>query len=168
VQNRQVGVQAPMRTLFVLLVAAAALTACSPRKIPGTTIDDTSETRAVLQLFSEYRKAVEARDAKAVLGLCDESFSDDGGSANPDDDLTYASLSAELASRFSRVQDVRLEMSIRKIELDDETNVARVTYSYTLNFRMPGYSGRTQSETDLKQMTLLRVGKDRWKIVSGI
>lgn len=157
-----------MRSFLVLLVAAAALTACAPRKIPGTDIDDTSDTRAVMALFSEYRKAVEARDTKAIVNLCDESFSDDGGSANPDDDLTYGSLAQELSARFARVQDVRLEMNVRKIEVNDELNMARVTYSYTLNFRMPKYSSRLQSETDLKQMTLLRVGKEQWKIVSGI
>jgi hypothetical protein len=157
-----------MRTYLVLLVATAELTACAPRKIPGTDIDDTADTRAVMALFSEYRKAVESRNAKAIVELCDESFSDDGGSADPEDDLTYGSLEQQLNARFARVQDVRLEMSIRKIEVDDELNMARVTYSYTLNFRMPQYSARTQSETDIKQMTLVRVGKEQWKIVSGI
>lgn len=157
-----------MRSFFVLLVAAAALTACAAHKIPGTDIDDTSDTRAVMALFGEYRRAVEARDAQAIVNLCDESFSDDGGSANPDDDLTYASLLDALNARFARVQDVRLEMNVRRIELSDDGNRARVTYSYTLNFRMPKYTARTQSETDLKQMTLVRVGKEQWKIVSGI
>jgi hypothetical protein len=157
-----------MRSFLVLLVATAALIACAPRKIPGTDIDDTADTRAVMALFSKYRKAVESRNAKAIVELCDESFSDDGGSADPDDDLTYGSLEQQLNARFARVQDVRLEMSIRKIEVDDELNMARVTYSYTLNFRMPQYSARTQSETDIKQMTLVRVGKEQWKIVSGI
>ena len=35
-------------------------------------------TRAVMALFQEYRRAVEGRDAKAVISLCDESFTDDG------------------------------------------------------------------------------------------
>lgn len=158
-----------MRSSFVvLLVAAAALSACSPKKIPGTDIDDTSETRAVMGILSEYRKAVEARDAKGVISLCDESFSDDGGSANPEDDLVFSNLDQDLSARFARVQDVRLEMNVRKIELSEDERGARVTYSYTLNFRMPQYTARTQSETDLKQMTLIRVDEKTWKITSGI
>lgn len=156
-----------MRYAFIL-VAVVALSACAPRKIPGTNIDDTSETRAIVTLFTDYRKAVEHGDADAVVALCDESFSDDGGSAAPDDDLTWSTLRDALTQRFSHVRDVRLEMSIRRIEFVDDTDYARVTYSYTLSFRMPEFSSRTQSETDLKQMTLLRTGKDAWKIVSGI
>jgi hypothetical protein len=33
---------------------------------------------------------------------------------------------------------------------------------------MPDYSGRTQSENDIKQMLLKRVGEQEWKITSGI
>lgn len=159
-----------MRPSLVVLIAAVAALAsgCMPKKIPGTEIDDTSETREVMALFGEYRKAVEARDADAVIHLCDESFSDDGGSANPDDDLVYSSLAQELPARFSRVQDVRLEMSIRRIELNDDKTQARVTYGYTLTFRMPKLTNRAQSESDLKQMTLVRVGEKAWKITSGI
>ncbi|MEW5741063.1 MAG: DUF4440 domain-containing protein [Myxococcota bacterium] len=158
----------PLVTLTFSALSLLALSACMPKKIPGTDIDDNDDTRAVMAVFQEYRKAVEARDAHGVVTLCDESFTDDGGSANPDDDLVYSSLAKELPERFARVQDVRLEMAIRKIELSEDTSAARVTYSYTLTFRMPKYSSRAQSETDLKQMTLKRVGEKMWKITSGI
>ncbi|MCC6332479.1 MAG: DUF4440 domain-containing protein [Myxococcales bacterium] len=160
-----------LRTSATLALAAAwllGLTGCAPKKIPGTEIDDNDDTRAVMALFQEYRRAVEARDAQAVVRLCDESFSDDAGSASPEDDLVFASLSEELPARFSRVQDVRLEMAIRKIEISEDASAARVTYSYTLTFRMPKYSSRGQSETDLKQMTLKRGPDKMWKITSGI
>jgi uncharacterized membrane protein YheB (UPF0754 family) len=152
----------------VAVALALGLSGCMPKKIPGTEIDDTSDTRAVMALFQEYRKAVEGRDAKTIIGLCDESFSDDGGSADPDDDMVYSSLAKDLPERFARVQDVRLEMSIRKIELNEDATIARVTYSYTLTFRMPKYTSRGQSETDLKQMTLRRIDEKTWKITSGI
>jgi ketosteroid isomerase-like protein len=155
-------------TSTVIALALSGLTGCVAKKIPGTDIDDNDDTRAVLALFQEYKKAVEARDAQAVMRLCDESFSDDGGSASPDDDLVYSTLAKELPARFSHVQDVRLEMAIRKIEVSEDANVARVTYSYTLTFRMPRFTSRAQSETDIKQMTLKKVGEKAWKITSGI
>ncbi|MBI5478342.1 MAG: DUF4440 domain-containing protein [Deltaproteobacteria bacterium] len=156
-----------MRFLVLMAVALAA-SACAARKIPGTEIDDTSETRAILDVVSKYRRAVESRDAQALIDLADESFRDDGGSADPDDDLDFKSLFTALPGRFQKLDEVKLDVAVRRIELDGDGRVARVTYSYTMSFRMPQLSERTQSETDIKQMALKRVGERDWKIVSGI
>ena len=40
-----------MRTAFLLLALAAVSTGCAARKFPGTDIDDTSETRAILDVM---------------------------------------------------------------------------------------------------------------------
>lgn len=157
-----------MRTLLVPLAVLVLLSGCAPRKIPGTDLDDTSETRAVLDLMKRYRTAVESRNPAAVLQLADESFRDDGGSSQPEDDLDYATLKAQLATRFARVADLRLDVVVRRIEFDDDVKRARVTYSYTMSFKLPEYSGKTQSDNDLKQMLLKRVGDQEWKITSGI
>ena len=153
--------------LLLLALAATAGSGCAPRKIPGTEIDDTTDTRAVLDVVNAYRVAVEQRSAQAILELADESFRDDGGSANPEDDLDYRALGTTLAARLEKVRDVRLDVTVRKIEFDDDSRRARVTYSYQLSFKMPEYTGRAQTETDIKQMTLRRVEKG-WKITSGI
>jgi hypothetical protein len=155
-------------TRAALLPLAVALAACGPHKIPGTDLDDTSETRAILDMVTRYKTAVESRSAQGLLALADESFRDDGGSANPDDDLQYKDLASTLQGRFERLSDVRLDVAVRRIELDADARSARVTYSYTLTFKMPTLSSRSQSETDIKQMALKRVGERDWKIVSGI
>jgi hypothetical protein len=157
-----------MRQGLVLVAVGVALVGCAPKKIPGTDLDDTSDTRAVLDLMRKYRSAVEARNVTALRLLAHESFRDDGGSSQPDDDLDYATMAEKLEARFSRVTDLRLDVLVRRIEFDDEVKRARVTYSYTMSFRMPEYSGKTQTENDLKQMILTRVGDQEWKIVSGI
>lgn len=156
-----------MRTSLVMM-AAVALSGCALHKIPGTDIDDTSDTRAILEVVGKYRNAVEARNTQAIIELADESFRDDGGSATPDDDLEYKTLFSALPARFQRWDDVRLDLSVRRIELNPEASAARVTYSYTMSFRMPSLTQRTQSETDIKQMVLKRAGDKDWKIVSGI
>jgi hypothetical protein len=141
------------------------------RKIPGTEIDDTTDTRAILDVMTAYRAAVEQRNPQALIDLADPAFRDDGGSSNPDDDLDYATLYTSLANRFQRIEDVRLDMNVRKMEFDDESSGARVTYTYTISFKMPSLSGRTQTDTDIKQMYLKRsVDKEkaRWRIISGI
>lgn len=157
-----------MRFNLVLGLLTVSLLGCGPRKIPGTDIDDTSETRAVLDVLQAYRRAVEKRDARAIVALTDESFRDDGGSATPDDDLDYRTLGAQLGDRFTKVADVRLDVTVRRVEFDDDAGRARVTYSYSMSFKMPDFSARTQSETDIKQMWLKRVGEQQWKITSGI
>lgn len=157
-----------MRTLIPVTVLVLALTGCTPRKIPGTDLDDTSDTRAVIDVLQKYRLAVESRNPDALLKLTDESFRDDGGSSAPEDDLDYASLPGKLAARMSKVSELKLDVTVRRIEFDTDEKVARVTYSYQLSFKMPEYSGRTQSENDIKQMLLKRVGEQEWKITSGI
>jgi hypothetical protein len=155
----------------LLLVGVLALVGCA-KKIPGTEIDDTSDSRAILDVMTAYRAAVEQRNAQAIINLADPAFRDDGGSSNPDDDLDYSTLYTSLASRFQRIEDVRLDMNVRRMEFDPDTSAARVTYTYTLSFKMPTLSTRNQTDTDIKQMVLKRgpdgEGKARWRIVSGI
>jgi hypothetical protein len=153
--------------IIVLTGCLAVLAGCSTKKIPGTDIDDTSETRAILDVLTKYRSAVELRNPQALLELADESFRDDGGSAAPDDDLDYRSLHTSLPARMLRFDDIRLDVNVRKVEFDEAQTNAKVTYTYTMSFRMPQYTSRTQSETDIKQMFLKR-GAAGWKITSGI
>jgi hypothetical protein len=156
------------KAILSLAVLALALSACAPKKIPGTDLDDTSATRAVIDVLQKYRLAVEARDPQAVQKLADPSFRDDGGSSSPDDDLEYATIPARLGQRMSKVSELKLDVTVRRIEFDGDEKVARVTYSYQLSFKMPEYSSRTQSENDIKQMLLKRTGDSEWKITSGI
>ncbi len=155
-----------------LAAAALALTvllvsACMPKKLPGTDIDDNTDTRAVLDVANRYRMAVEQKDAQAIIALADPSFRDDGGSASPDDDLDFKSLYTALPARFSRIDDVHLSMDVRKMDFDEVLETVKVSYQYTISFRMPSLSSKATSETDLKQMTMKRVNK-AWKITSGI
>jgi hypothetical protein len=153
---------------FPVGVLTLLLCGCAPKKIPGTDLDDTSDTRAVIDVLQKYRSAVEQKNTDALMTMVDESFRDDGGTSSPDDDTDFGSLPAKVSARFSKVVDLRLEVTIKRIEFDTENQVARVTYSYRLNFKMPEYSSRNQGENDLKQMLLKRVSGEHWKITSGI
>lgn len=157
-----------MRNAIVFTLLALALAGCPPRKIPGTELDDTSETHAVIDLMQKFRAAIEKKDTDAIVKMADESFRDDGGSVNPDDDLDYASLGPKLSARMAKLSNVKLDVTVRRVEFDSDTKHARVTYSYQVTFNVPDYTQRTQSENDIKQMLLKRVGEDQWKILSGI
>lgn len=159
-----------MRSMFaaVALVLGLTLTGCMPKKIPGTEIDDTTDTRAVIEVIQKYRAAVEAKNVPGLVALTDPSFRDDGGSGTPDDDVDYDTLPTKIGARMAKVSELKLDVTVRRVEFDTENKVARVTYSYQITFKMPEYSSRTQSENDLKQMMLKRVGESDWKITSGI
>src|SRR4051812_40074306 len=103
--------------LPLLLLAAA----CTPRRIPGTELPDNDDTRAILAIMERYRTAVEARDAKAIQALVSEDFKEDAGTESPDDDLTYANLPARLDNTFPKLDNPKVELSVRRVEIDDET-----------------------------------------------
>jgi hypothetical protein len=153
-----------------LLLAATLVVAvgCTPKKIPGTDLDDSDDTRAILDVMEKYRVALEKRDAQSIIGLADESFKDDGGSANPDDDYNYHDLYTKLPETLKRLGDIRLELNVRKIELSEDTTSARATFTYTQSYMMPGLQAKKQSDTEIKQMILKKVDKGTWKIVSGV
>ncbi len=157
-----------MRKLPIAAAFAFLATGCATHKIPGTEIDDTEDTRAILSIIDAYRKAVEAKNAQTIIDLADESFKDDGGSSSPDDDHDYKSLYTKLPSEFQKVDDLRLDINVRKIEINKELDIATATYTYTVSFRMPQYTSSAKSEADIKQMRFRRLKDHTWKITSGI
>ncbi|MFZ5469837.1 MAG: DUF4440 domain-containing protein [Myxococcota bacterium] len=153
------------KTLLTVSLFALVAIGCTPRRIPGTDLEDTEETRAILDVMEKYRAAVEARDAPGVLALVSESFADNAGTPALDDDRDFKRLREELPQDLSRVNDVRLEITVRKVEVSDTS--ARAIYTYSSSFRMPGLVSKPQNDSEIKEMTFLRVG-DTWKITSGI
>lgn len=153
------------RLLVPLATLVLAATACTPRRIPGTQIDDTEESRAILAVMEKYRTAVEGRDPTVVVELASQNFNDEGGTSDPDDDVQFANLEQALKERFSRIDNVNLAIDVRSIAVKD--NQAEAIYYYTLRYDMPGLANARQSASDLKKMTFERV-EDQWKIVSGI
>jgi hypothetical protein len=152
-----------------LLVAVAIVAVgCTPKKIPGTDLDDTDDTRDILDVMEKYRTALEKRDAQQIISLAHESFKDDGGSANPDDDYDYHDLYTKLPETLKRLGDIRLEFNVRKIELSEDSASARATYTYTASYMMPGLQPKKQSDTEIKQMIFKKVDKHVWKIISGV
>lgn len=156
-----------MKTPLSLSVCLALLVACGARRIPGTEIEDNDDTRAILKVMEQYRAALEARDAQGVLKLLSDSFKDEGGSSKMEDRMDLATLQKKLPSELAKVEDVKLDLSVRKIEIFSETSTASAVYTYNLTFRMPRLNNKPQSESEIKQMWFKR-DKGQWKISSGI
>ena len=162
-----IATELQMRVRFLSTLSLTMLLACGARRIPGTDIEDNDDTRAILQVMEQYRAAIEARDAQGVLRLVSESFRDDGGSSNPEDRMNYADLQKKLPVELAKLDDVKLDLTVRKIEIESRTNTASAVYTYNLSFRMPRLTNKPQSESEIKKMWFKRDGK-QWKIASGI
>ena len=156
------------RSLTVCLCAAAALATlagCMPRRLPGTDIEDTPDSRAVLDVLNAYTRAMESRNAQAILKLVSPSFHDDAGTGTPQDDLDAERLKQVLPERLERVEDLRLDITVKKMSFADDS--AEVVYFYQSSFRVPAFSNKPKNESGLKKMELRREG-GAWKMVSGI
>lgn len=146
-------------------VAMMAVAGCAHTKIAGTEIDDTKETRAVIDVVEKYRSALEARDARGIVALLAPEFADNGGSTAPDDDLDIKTVATKLPARLAKLQDVRVQIDIKRVTIDGET--ANVIYYFNANYKMPQYTSKVQADSDLKQMWFKR-HEGRWEIVAGI
>ncbi len=153
------------------LVAALALSAlaagCAPSLIPGTEVEDTAVNRKLLAEIERYRRAVEHRDATAILAMVSPAYYDERG--HPDDPSyhwDYPRLAKELPQRLSKVKDVRLDITVRRISVRDDK--ARASYYYTENYIATLPSGELpEHESDLERMEFQRQG-DRWLITKGL
>jgi hypothetical protein len=160
-----------LRKLVVLSVVGVAAVGCAPKKIPGTDINDNDDTRAILDVIESYRRAFEKKDTKTIVALLDEGFREDGGSSTPDDDIEYKDAGAKLQGLFNQAEDMRLDLSVRKIEFDDKMVKARAVYSWNSSFKLPSLSSRPQAESEIKMMTFRwpdNRKKTAWRITSGI
>jgi hypothetical protein len=153
-----------MRT--AALIATACLLACAHSTLSGTNIPDTEENRAVLETFSRYRDALEARDASALYELAAPVYSDRGDPAHALAPTDYASLKQKLETDFTRVNGVKLEATIKDIEVKGDE--ARLDYFQVLHYAVKTPSGeKWKSESDDARMKFVRVS-GRWKIASGL
>jgi hypothetical protein len=153
-----------VRPLFVL--ALLVLSACGPRYIPGTQLNDTEDTRAILKLMERYRAAVEARDARAIQELVSKTFRDNAGTEDPTDDLTADNLAQALPALFGRMDAPRVELEVRRIDVKPN-GWATAIYYWNASWRAPGLLEKSQRDAELEQMVLQRED-GTWRIVSGI
>ena len=151
-----------MRRALLSLIVVAAAAACGPHRIPGTDLEDTGDTRAIIDVISRYNSALEARDANAILALVDPEFRDNAGTLTPEDDIDIERLRTVLPQRLAKLQDVAVRIEIKTIDIKGDQ--AQAVYTWVSQFKL---NGKSRTESDIKRMELRRRA-DGWKILSGI
>ena len=154
----------PSRVLPLALLLA--LLACAGRRIPGTDIPDNDDTRAIVAVIDAYRQAAERRDAQAVMALVSEKYFDDAGTVDPGDDVDYQKLAKRLAADYQRISSLRLDIGVKRIDVEDDHSQAYVFYEQA--YRITLKSGDVPKQaSDVHRMRFARE-KGVWRFTSGI
>ena len=149
-----------------LLVLALAAAGCAPSLIPGTQLKDTADNRAVYQVVQSYREAMDRRDAAAVLALVAPDYFDTAGTPAPEDDVNRALLEQRIPQDLSRVDAVKLEVTVRKISVAGDRAEAEVFYDGWYRVKTP--SGAVpRRDSDVHLMKLRKVD-GRWLFTGGL
>jgi len=151
-----------VRRALLPLLALGALVGCGPHHIPGTDLEDTGDTRAIIDTITRYNSALEARDANGILALVDPEFRDTAGTLTPEDDIDIQRLRTVLPQRLAKLQDVAVRIEIKAIDVKGDR--ATAIYTWVSQFKL---NGKPMTESDIKKMDLRR-GPEGWRILSGI
>jgi len=151
-----------VRRAVLPLLALLAVAGCGPHRIPGTELEDTGDTRAIIDLITRYNVALESRDANAILALVDPAFKDNAGTLTPEDDIDIQKLHTVLPQRLAKLQDVAVRIEIKTIDVKGDR--ASAVYTWVSQFKL---NGKSMTESDIKRMELKR-RPEGWKIVSGV
>ena len=133
-----------MRPLLAALLATAL--GCATGRIPNTDVPDTSQNRDVIAFCERYRRAVETRDARALLSLASPRYFEDGGTPAGDDDYGYDGLRRLLEVWSEEVKEVRYEIRYRRVTVDPQ-NPGRihVDYTYTGSYTLQATGGAPEA-----------------------
>jgi hypothetical protein len=151
---------------LVLASFAAAATGCAHAKIPNTNIDDTPENHQILDLVHEYQRAVESRDADALIALVSPRFYEDNGNTDRSDDYDYNGLRSALSKDFSRTKAMQLEVRVDDIKVEEDRAYAEVYYTYRAQNEYP--SGLQWDTASDRARLRFERKNGKWLIVAGL
>jgi hypothetical protein len=138
----------------------------SPSLLPGTEVQDTRENREVYGVLRAYAVALQTKDAAAVLALVAPDYFDGAGTPTPDDDLDRAGLERALAADLGKVDSLKLEIGVKRIEVNGDRAQAQLFYDGYFRVMTPA-GAVPKRQSDLHQMQLRKIGAE-WKITSGL
>jgi len=155
------------RTLLLALAVLCGAVGCGTKTIPNTRVEDTKANREVIDFVEKYRKAVEQRDAAALLRLTSIDYFDDMGTPAGDDDVDYGALQAGLKRVREEVLGARYQISYRGVTYT-ETRKVLVDLLYTGWFKVSTPDGE-QWRRRLQAHRIVLAREDHGlKIISGM
>jgi hypothetical protein len=151
---------------FAFLFALAALAACTHNMIPGTTVPDEPQNRAVLQVLANYKQAMEARDPNALLSLAAPGYFDKGDPSRPGDPHDLEGLRRSVPRDFNGVRALKLDIDVRNLKIDGDR--AQVDYFGVMRYAVAVPTGEKWfTESDDQRLKFVKIDGD-WKIIAGM
>jgi hypothetical protein len=143
---------------LLVVPALLVIAACAPSLIPGTQISDTEDHRAILDVLRRYKNAFEAKDAPAIAKLASRKYLDARES------ISGETLEKVMGETFEKVRDARLDINVRRIDVQGDRAVVDFFYASASLVDTP--TAQWKRESDDYRMHLEREGKE-WKVVLG-
>lgn len=158
----------PLVVAFALPLLGAFAAGCAGSKtyIANTSVVDTEDNRAILEVVEKYRLAVEARDATALMLMASKSYWEDGGTPTGADDYGYDGLKEVLAGRFQRADDIRYSMKYLKIVRKGDR--ATVNVVIDASYTIAGPAGEQRMDKRDQNQLELEWDGERWLFLSGM
>jgi len=154
------------RAISVLLLLA--LSACTHDVIPNTDVEDTPDTRDVVDFVERYRQAVVSRDVSKLIALADHDYYDDMGTPQGDDDVDLEGLREKLGETFS-AELLAVHYDIRYRNVAFLPTKVLVDYTYIGRFRLNTPEGsRWERRLADNRMVLGRKKDGSYAIMSGM
>ena len=156
------------RLLFGLaMLAALPLTGCAHTTIPGTSVPDRPDQRAIFDVLVKIRENFERRDPDALLALVSRRYFEDNGTPDPRDDYGYIELHDKLLHEsMALAKEVYLSFEVYDIIVHGDSAVADVRYVTRTRLDFP--SGRLwDNHRDFNRIDLSREDGN-WRITGGL
>lgn len=159
-------VVSPLGTAFVLAIALSGMSCAHQRMVGGTTVPDTEDNRAVLEVIEQYRQRLVEKNVEGLLLLASDRYFEDSGTPSAVDDYGYDGLKFVLANRLTRLRSIRYDIQYRSAKVDPQRAEIEVFLSGA--FEIIGESRESYRRIgDHHRFVLERAG-DKWKFLSGM
>lgn len=154
------------RVWWIVLMLGAV--GCTRDVIPNTDVEDTPETREVVDFVEKYRSAVIERNVPALLKLASKDYYDDMGTPQGDDDVDLEGLKERLTQTFGE-DLLSVHYDIRYRDVVFLPTKILVDYTYIGRFRINANEGpRWERRLADNRMVLSRSKDGKYAILSGM
>jgi ketosteroid isomerase-like protein len=160
-----------IRYFFLALVygffISLSSSACIRHYLPGTTIKDTPDHRAIAEVLAKMQRAFMERDKNAILELVSKSYFEDRGPPHEVEHYGYQELAQKIAEDcFSHADQIHLTIELHEIKVYGNTAYADIRYTTRTHLQL--FNKQTwEHHRDFNRIQLQRE-QGNWRITSGL
>lgn len=130
-------------------------------------IEDTTETREVLDVLWQYRQALVKKDFGTLNRLVSDDYYENAGTTGTTaDDYSRADLDEIFEMMAQSAESIRYKIRVQDVQV--QGGRAHVDYEFDYSFKYDVGDAETwDAGTDVNRIVMAREG-ERWRIVSGM